>query len=449
MKKLSTFAMLAIMFVVFFGACKKNDNTTSTQKDKDELISEAKNYFITEIAKTSPGKTIHTASGESITVNNYPVWEYATVISDSLSNQTVIVPILAPYQYASQKGGHKTSLITRTTLVIYKDKDSKLHAEVKVRLPDENNTTSQFSGLLFYQEWNGKPLKSFLFKEGRQYTFASSGIRSNPAIVETAAPIYVCYDVDHYTCVSVGEFDYPCNYEYTTTNCELVSGGGGGGGGGGGTGSVGGGGGGTGSGGTGSGGGGVTEGGASGWPYPPVAKPGDRLCPSSFLFTNQSQTGAFYLTNMTGMRIEDGSKVHLLPPTVFSLTNGITDLVMKSVSRDDYLGQNKTPIQYLREIFPELFPNEIKSIQKNGKTIWNFSPEAAAIIAARAANLGGQLTATVIPSAALPGNPLTDQTFFEISNSIIKAFMPGSAIIRGSRSTATNSSATYDFNCKW
>jgi RHS repeat-associated protein len=182
----------------------------------------------------------------------------------------------------------------------------------------------------------------------------------------------------------------------------------------------------------------------------PSSKPidaGDRLCPRSFNF-KQGNENSFYSTDMMNLRFEAGEYANNFNAS-YNLTNGISDNAMNKVVKDDILKQGLTPLQYLKDVFKDLFDNgDISSKVDNGIVIWNFNKYAAQHIAAWSSNLASLFTLTNIgPTAAVPKNALAWSLFANKASSILRSFMPGSAVSLYSLGKTNISIAEYSKMC--
>jgi RHS repeat-associated protein len=180
---------------------------------------------------------------------------------------------------------------------------------------------------------------------------------------------------------------------------------------------------------------------------------GDRLCPISFTF-KAGDDDSYYSTYMTGLRFE-----HVYPSTPwlinqfnasFFLSNSITDQAMNKVPSNDGMGGGKTPLEYLKDFFPDLMKMGSRIWQKdeNKTKVWYFTPYAAQQIAAMCSNLAA--TSILIdrgPAAAEPTNIAARRDFVSRTTALLQCFMPGSSVTLRPISNSTTSVAIYSRLC--
>jgi hypothetical protein len=174
---------------------------------------------------------------------------------------------------------------------------------------------------------------------------------------------------------------------------------------------------------------------------------GDRLCPSSFNF-KEGDDNSFYSTYLTGLRFEHGPKVINNFSASFYLTNEITDKAINSIPKNDGIGKSKTPMEYIKDFFPDLINRSIWSKNENGTKVWYFSNYAAQHIATMCSNLAA--TSILIergPTAAAPGNIAAQRDFVSRTTSLLQCFMPGSTVTLLPIKNSTISIAIYSKIC--
>ncbi len=173
--------------------------------------------------------------------------------------------------------------------------------------------------------------------------------------------------------------------------------------------------------------------------------PGDRLCPSSFDFKNGNEN-SFFEAHVTGLRFENGNTINQFGAS-YSLTNGITDKSMNAVPKDDATGKGNTPLDNLKQIFPDLVGKHISSNIEYGKKVWIFDKYAAQQIASWCSNVAAvSVSFESRGTSALPGNVFVRRQFIERTAALLKCFMPGSNVSL-KQSVSTISIAIYSRFC--
>jgi hypothetical protein len=423
-------------FLLFLSiACDRDATEITNTSNFDELsLNEIVKDYNSRLNDNSNARTSHDKREK--TLKRLIKWEqYIPVIKNG--EQRIVVPFTLEEEiYTNWMDGRVIPYGSLTSLVVLKAND-KYDYEVVTKYPDSDwllGKSRKFTGQILVEDINGNFVKGYDYKNG-EIRPVSKGSSKAKATYEK-----VCSYIDWYTCGSAGGVFYGCNFNYT----EEV---------------------------------GCVElqdqdhdkfskldgkwypnfGGYGGF-YNTVQYigaplgPGQRLCKSSFIYSG-SQSGSFFITNMSGLRFEDGVNVNQNNKLmVFSIANSITDFKMKSSPAVDYFGQGYTSYQYLMEIFPALFVSkDIKSVTVGGQKVWQFSAYAVKEISAAAAEVASVGTRLAVPGCAMPGNLATWEEYEEQATNTIRSFMPGSKIYRGfvgANNGSTNSQAIYGTSCQ-
>lgn len=226
MKHTLSFAIALTCFGLFFQACKKSP--ISNQSADQQLIQSAKAYFEANLQQTTPAP----GSNNRIKAAKQPYWQ-AAYTTNSTNGQIVVVPVF--YQKdlvvsTNFSGSRLLSLNYLTKLILYKD-SSRFSAELVTYFPDSSyrqQTNNQFSGIVFTETWDGKPLARYKFTQGIAMSETSPSQTLGPkmstattSVKETTGIISQCNTIYGYNySADDPQNDYSwsepggCDYEY-------------------------------------------------------------------------------------------------------------------------------------------------------------------------------------------------------------------------------------------
>ena len=171
MKQTIYFTMALAFFGLLFQACKKSP--ASNQSTDQAFIQSAKAYFEAQLQQISPSP----GSNNRIKASKQPYWQ-AAYTTNSASRQLVVVPVFYQKDLVVSTdftGSQLLSLNNLTKLVLYKD-SSGFSAELVTYFPDSSygsETNNNYSGLIFAETWDGKPLNKYKFSQGIAMTESS------------------------------------------------------------------------------------------------------------------------------------------------------------------------------------------------------------------------------------------------------------------------------------
>lgn len=151
-------AALAILGLSFQG-CKKAPVSSKDSKDQ-MLIQSAKAFFESSLQNTS---LTHYGNNRT-NATKQPYWE-AAYCTTSSKGPVVVVPVFYQKDLVVKttfSGARLLSLNSLTKLVISKD-TSGFYSQVVTFFPDSiaNASSSQYSGIVFTESWNGQPLHKY------------------------------------------------------------------------------------------------------------------------------------------------------------------------------------------------------------------------------------------------------------------------------------------------
>lgn len=176
-----------------------------------------------------------------------------------------------------------------------------------------------------------------------------------------------------------------------------------------------------------------------------------KLCKNSIQFLGQGTMSSSLSTNLVGLKFtsDAGGPGNYTPGTFVSLNNGITYSAMNRPSSSDYWGDGKTPANYLRSFFSDLFESgDIGQYYEDGFNTYHLTPTAAARIVTFACELAATQVQTAFgPSSANPANQDAWIMFHSVADKIIKTLLPGSTIRQGYSNDAPASYAIYSPFC--
>jgi hypothetical protein len=122
-------------------------------------VQEARSFFEEQVLPTMPNNL----GPEG---NKTPIWEQAKMVKINLGD-AVVIPI--KYDRAIMVGVNgentKNPLEKSSYLLIYKDVNYQMQAEWVVQTPMGKKVSDKFVGIISINEWNGKNIRSFLYKE--------------------------------------------------------------------------------------------------------------------------------------------------------------------------------------------------------------------------------------------------------------------------------------------
>jgi hypothetical protein len=196
---------------------------------------------------------------------------------------------------------------------------------------------------------------------------------------------------------------------------------------------------------------GVAGGGGSsgtGWN---IFAPGDHLCTSSFKFKGSADY-SFWETNMYALRFQDNAGNVNQFSAYYFLTNGVSDVMMNTSIYPSPMDGNipaKTPLDYIRDFFPDFFSSgDVTKVWDGNQFVWRISNYAAQRIAVRCSNLAALKVVAMNPyTVALPSNIAAQNTYRTLVNSYLRCFMPGS-VCRKATSVSNMSTAVYSPTCQ-
>lgn len=204
--------LLITTLLIAFLSCKKTD-----QKAPDTLIEEARNYFETSI-KTNSSNSSPTGARLKIPLPEKKAdWDRANV-QDLRFGKTVVVPLSIPNFKTRDRLKTELQVEQNAFLIVYKDEEGKQHAEVVIKIPDENSEEHRFSGIVIVSDWQDNVIQSY------KYTYQTETkmnttilVRQNNASPETI--VTWCIAIDWIVCAQMTGYPVYCNYNYSTYFC--------------------------------------------------------------------------------------------------------------------------------------------------------------------------------------------------------------------------------------
>ncbi|WP_291399307.1 hypothetical protein [Daejeonella sp.] len=120
---------------------------------------EARTFFENVILPAMPSKP-------GLEGKKTPIWEEAKIKKVSVGD-AVIVPIKYDRPQMIRVEGEETmhDLQKSSYLMIYRDKIQQMRAEWVVQTPMGKKVSDKFVGIISINEWSGKNIRSYLFKE--------------------------------------------------------------------------------------------------------------------------------------------------------------------------------------------------------------------------------------------------------------------------------------------
>lgn len=201
--------LLIVTALGFLFACKKTEN-------KNPLIEEARAFFETSVKPD----TIGTPSTEGVKIilpEKEADWNKANV-QNLRFGQTVVVPIRIPNHYTLDKLKAKQLVEQNAFLIVYKDKQNQKHAEVVIKIADENSREGAFAGIVTVLDWQGNLIQSYKVTYEKEVKLSTSiRVRQNGPTTETES--LWCTAVDWYYCAQVAGYPAVCSYNYSTYYC--------------------------------------------------------------------------------------------------------------------------------------------------------------------------------------------------------------------------------------
>jgi hypothetical protein len=210
MKHILPSIFLFLLIVCSFSACKKDQKENSSFLEQ-QLISSAKKYFHDNLECSG-----NPSSGQyRIDLVKSVEWQ-AAYVSNLSNGPGVIVPIRYPnnlFVKTNLSGEKLLNLNEIAHLILYKDQENVYHAEIVTSFPDTAalaNSVKEFSGITFVEDWAGKRLHQFIFKEdGTAYVFSDRpttdghstiGLSQRP--IQAQSVISTCYTITGYNYAS-------------------------------------------------------------------------------------------------------------------------------------------------------------------------------------------------------------------------------------------------------
>lgn len=206
-----TLLLIATLLTAFL-SCKKTD-----QKTAETLIEEARNYFETTVKTNSSGSS-PAVGGLKIPLPEKKVdWNRANV-QDLRFGKTVVVPLSIPNFKTRDRLKTELQVEQNAFLIVYKDEDGKKHAEVVIKIPDENSEEGRFSGIVVVTDWQQNLIQSYKYTyETETKVKTSIAVKRSDVTPETL--VLWCIAVDWIVCAQMTGYPVYCSYDYTSYFC--------------------------------------------------------------------------------------------------------------------------------------------------------------------------------------------------------------------------------------
>ncbi|WP_254561813.1 hypothetical protein [Dyadobacter diqingensis] len=431
--------LILLAFLFFSISCQNKDekiiDNATSRNDFD--ISQVKSGYENEMLITS--KNARKTAGDKSESTTKRKLDWSKSYTQTLGGiKRLIVPFTLEQEIYLKRADSSVVAYSETTWFTVSKKNDKYVYEIVTKIPDRDwleGKTERYSGQVIVEDVQGNFLRGYYAKNGwlRDILKGDAKARTN----ET-----VCAWTQWFTCVSFGTSWMMCTFTHNSDvsciekededhgigfyqgpdgnwlgglgECVVCP----------------------------------NSGSSTYQPTDESPRPGDNICKGTFPFSGD-KTGSFYLLNVTGLTFENGATANVKNNMVYSLTNGITDAAMNTSPAFDYFGQSKKPIQYVAEVFPDLFVSrDISSAIVGGTKVWQFTPKAARAIATYATGLAGIGVRGEVPYAATPGNTAAWAAFEAQSTNIIRSLMPGSRIYQGYAANGATAPAIYAPNCQ-
>lgn len=199
------------LFTLLF-SCKKFDHTSP-----DGLVQEARNYFEGEVltGKAAP----HPAQGglRFSFPGKIADWQKAN-IQQLRFGPTVVVPLKIPNLRNRDRFGIEQTVQENAFLIVYRDSLRRQHAEVVIKIPDENSTEKAFSGIVQVMDWEGNLIQSYKYTWETEQKVTTS-VRFHREGTRTESMVVWCIPVDWVSCAYMVGYPTYCQYNYTTYYC--------------------------------------------------------------------------------------------------------------------------------------------------------------------------------------------------------------------------------------
>lgn len=186
MKKLLIYFCGFIITGIFIGilSCSEsielNDDNADTDisctgsvDKEEEFITEAQNYFETEVQFSEPVSTTKKSNKTNFRkfLKKSLLWEEAYVKQLSFG-EGIVIPISYEMDLYVSKGNSKIPLTDLSYVLIYLDYNWNWHTEIVTTLPDETYSNSfdenqPFSGGVIIEDWHGNFIKGYTYELGK------------------------------------------------------------------------------------------------------------------------------------------------------------------------------------------------------------------------------------------------------------------------------------------
>lgn len=229
-----TFAAICLITLVF-SSCKE-DEAPYVAQPKGTLIEESRKYFETSVSTSNDGKEKSISrKGKNLRqfASKNPLWNEAFIKKISVGNAVVIPLSYNDATIYTKAGSQKQALSLNNIsyLMIYKNKQKRLTAEMVTWIPDDewwdnrNIKERPFTGKVIVEDWKGNFIKGYRYKTDGTIEFIKSTKPKSDGN-ESSVESLECIETDWYICFSAGGYK-ECRYEYTETSCSISGGGGG------------------------------------------------------------------------------------------------------------------------------------------------------------------------------------------------------------------------------
>ena len=186
MQKISQKTITIFLLMIAILGCNEKNVLTLLPEKINKLpntlsVNEAKKFYSDELVKFSNKTRIN--GNDSVFAPPIPIWEDAKEFDLSIG-KTLIIPVIFKDNYLPRianakdvrkfdKNERKLGISELTNLMMYKDKDGRIVAELSTSIPDDTFFTKKrtdnysFSGYIWVRNLRGEFLKGFEYEKGK------------------------------------------------------------------------------------------------------------------------------------------------------------------------------------------------------------------------------------------------------------------------------------------
>lgn len=226
--------LMAVLAIILFSCERESEEFFLEPETQDLSLNDAKQYFEATIIREGVGEFNVEHQPKRQNFNKTPEWGRA-YMKNLPTGRAVIVPLTFSKEISYKlTDGRYEPINGKSYMLMYKDTNGIVHAEVVTRMPDSDYLNSEkgsssFSGAVLVEDWEGRLIKGFEISKGKIRSLVSIADSIKPEKREEITPgelgatitslsVY-CQTTTWRSCAYMdGEYKY-CQVMYSETSC--------------------------------------------------------------------------------------------------------------------------------------------------------------------------------------------------------------------------------------